>query len=121
MWSFLASYLQRKLWLMAHSVPRAHTRSVAEACTRTLQAMNPLMLVKAVPGPAVGCTAEDLGPYDTVVACGLPLAEAVRLDELCRTASPAKQLFACAVVGPSSYAFVDLGQHSYSVKVRVER
>lgn len=54
-----------------HPTPGGACYSMAQAAAATLQAMNPLVSVTAVPGPASSCTAIDLVKgYDLVIVTG---------------------------------------------------
>ncbi|KAG2437472.1 hypothetical protein HXX76_006122 [Chlamydomonas incerta] len=110
--------------------------SVAEACARTLQGMNPLMAVAVEPGPPhaaallpahhkhhgahppgeseAAALRALLGRYDLVVAAGggpagagLPLEQVAALDGAARRLGVG--VFAGAARGPSAWVFVDLG------------
>lgn len=94
---------------------------VAEACVRTLQAMNPLVNVSRATGNLTALTAADLkAKCDILVmaAAGVALADVAAANSLAHAAGV--RFIAAAVRGPNSYAFVDLGRHTYTPKVQTK-
>jgi len=78
----------------------------AEACVHQMQELNPGVRVSAIGGAfPVGRLAE----WNVVVAIDMPLADAIKLDVLCRAASPPIAFIRADVRGLCGSVFVDLG------------
>lgn len=90
--------------------------SVASAAVATLQAMNPLVNVAALPGSVSDLPSRPdlLKSHDLVVLLDQPLAAVEALDVACTAAGV--KLFAASVRGACSYMFANLQAHSFVVK-----
>ena len=83
----------------------------------TLQEMNPLVRVAALPGaPADALSLDVLRCHDLLLLCGAPAGTIATADALCREAGVA--LYAGVCRGIFGWAFANLHTHRYNVEVR---
>eukprot|EP00965_Chrysotila_dentata_P073551 2429424-Pleurochrysis_carterae.AAC.4 len=78
----------------------------AAACAAQIQELNPGVAVKVLDGPF---PVDRLQEWTVVVAVGMPLAEAIEIDQICRTASNPIAFIRTDVRGLCGSVFVDLG------------
>lgn len=103
-------------FLIPHDIDPSQT--VAEASVATLQEMNPLVTVGAVPGsPSTYVTEASVAGYNLVLLVGQPGHVVSHADSAC-TKAGVPFLAACCR-GFSGWAFANLHSHDYIVEVRV--
>jgi len=81
-------------------------RNRAEACVQLMQELNPSVRVAALSGTF---PTQRLAEWNVVVAIDMAEADAVKLDALCRAASPPIAFLRADVRGLCGSVFVDLG------------
>lgn len=78
----------------------------AQACLKPLQELNPSVVVSASAGPF---PFESLSQYQVVVAVDMPISDALKVDAICRAASPPIAFIRTDIRGLCGAVFVDLG------------
>jgi ubiquitin-like 1-activating enzyme E1 A len=106
-------------FLVARDAPAGQT--VAEASAATLQEMNPLVSVAALPGSAADYAAspDRVRGYDVVLLTGAPAPVVAAADAACAAAGAA--FFAAACRSAFGWAFANLHEHAYIFETKEEQ
>jgi len=94
-----------------------NAKTVAEACFRRLQRLNPMVEVVVETGGVSDKADEYFGAFDTVCATRLTAEESIRINDACRKRQV--PFFSGDVFGFGGFFFADLLEHEYAEEVSV--